>query len=50
MGHTIFEKAGYFLLLLLLAGMWAIALITLVNFFLWVRALVELFAEIAQLG
>jgi hypothetical protein len=50
MSTTLFQKAGYILLLLLLVGMWACALILLVNFFLYLNSLVKLMFEIAQLG
>jgi len=50
MGHTFMQKAGYMLILLLLVSSWVVTFFILVNFFLYLRSLVELVLEIAQLG
>lgn len=50
MATTLMEKAGYFLLMLLLLGVWALCMWILVNFLMDLVSLVNFLLEIAQLG
>lgn len=50
MSTTLLQKAGLTFLLLLLVATWAIALLLLVNFFLWIERLIEFVLELTQLG
>lgn len=50
MSTTLYQKAGYTLLLLLLLAGWAITAVLLVNLYVSLDALVNFMLEIARLG
>lgn len=50
MHHTIFEKAGYLLVLLLLVAGWCVTFFILLNFFLYLASLIRFFLDLARLG